>query len=185
MRVEVDVIFVGATHMACIDVQAADFRPAQIAMAVQGGCQVAEAARREYHHRLGARLQGAQDQLDPALCLLRLVTARVVRRAEAFKQSGREWDLFSGQVQHLPERHDARTILADGSEIEYDAADIKLRHPEQGRDIEMIIRIRIRMQEVRGIENRHRPLRAGSGGNHTQGNKKTPTSHGSSPLCSA
>ena len=160
IAVQVDVVLVAAARLARgrvadVDVQPVDLPPQQLGPAIQRRRHVAETAGREERHLLGRFFERVDYQPHSALELLRLIDAAVVRRTERLGQTDRPGNLAAGQVQHLADGNLAGRLDLVLAAVQDDAADVELRQRKQRGQVEMVVRVHVRMVQVRAVENRN------------------------------
>jgi len=134
--------------------------PQQLGLAVERGSHIATTARGVEDDRFRRLPQDIQDQAHSGLELSRLVQRRVRRRPQAAAQPDGHRALAAADLQHLLDRRPARPLGLRLAQVEDEAPDIELSEGEQARQVVVVVRVSVRVEEVRRVDDRQpRPRR--------------------------
>jgi len=178
LGIEPDVMFTKARLRGFADEaqDAADLPPTESGLAMKGCHDVPDAAHGDQSNRLGRRFERVEDQPNALLSVFVLIEGLVFGRFELLRQTNGHGHATSGESIELRHRDSARLPPLDGALVEDDAFEFNAADRMEHCQIEMIVRVVVRMEEIRRVEDGL--ARLGTQSEQTQGGQGQATQNG-------
>jgi len=162
VRIELHVPFLPLHgDVADIGVDRLHPRAEQHRIPIEGSHNVAGRSHLNDHHRIPAGAQRAQQQFDGALAFRGLVGAGIRGRAQLLDQSSGVGRLAPRERGHLLHHQTPGPLFLPVTLVQQHRAQVELGQREDRRQIQMIVRIVVRVEQVGRIDQRHARRRRG------------------------